>query len=254
MRRFAIRYMSTMSVLLCVSISAANQVSRVTFAVTPVQPLMDDRLSISVSGLPPNRLITVKAQSKAQDQLWWRSEAVFNSGPKGTIDLSTEAPVSGTYRGVDGILENDYTICAAWDKENPMRAAFVAGVVCRTLIALFAVSMPSRAQQQVIPVWPGVAPGSENWTQKEETTALPSLAAGGPLVRNVTQPTLTAFLPSSSAANRTAVIVCPGGGFHFLSWDSEGTAEANTSSRNWTDVFKRCTLRYTPRGALHARR
>ncbi len=94
------------------------------------------------------------------------------------------------------------------------------------LVALFAVSLTSLAQQQVIPVWPGVAPGSENWTEKEETTALPPFAAGGPLVRNVTQPTLTAFLPSSSAANGTAVIVCPGGGFHFLSWESEGTEVA----------------------------
>lgn len=64
---------------------------------------MDDRLSILVLGLPPNRLIIVKAKSKAQDQLWWRSEAVFNSGPEGTIDLSAQAPVSGTYQGVDGM-------------------------------------------------------------------------------------------------------------------------------------------------------
>jgi pimeloyl-ACP methyl ester carboxylesterase len=103
MTRFAIGSMNFMSVFLCVSIAAANQVSRVTFAVTPGQPLMDDRLNISVSGLPPNQLITVKAKSKAQDRLWWRSEAVFNSGPKGTIDLSTEAPIRGTYRRVDGM-------------------------------------------------------------------------------------------------------------------------------------------------------
>lgn len=118
-----------------------------------------------------------------------------------------------------------------------MRAAFIAGVVCRTLTVIFAVSMTSRAQQQVIPVWPGVAPGSENWTQKEETTTLPPLAAGGPLVRNVTQPTLTAFLPSAPAANRTAVIVCPGGGFHFLSWDSEGTEVARWLSARGIAAF-----------------
>jgi acetyl esterase/lipase len=52
------------------------------------------------------------------------------------------------------------------------------------------------------------------------------MAAGGPLIRNVTQPTLTAFLPNPSTANGTAVIVCPGGGFHFLSWESEGTEVA----------------------------
>jgi dienelactone hydrolase len=45
----------------------------------------------------------VKARSKAHDQLWWRSEAVFNSGAQGTIDLETQAPVSGSYRGIDGM-------------------------------------------------------------------------------------------------------------------------------------------------------
>src|SRR5262249_33580686 len=34
------------------------------------------------------------------------------------------------------------------------------------------------------------------------------------------------FLPEKSKANGTAVIVCPGGGVHFLSWESEGTQVA----------------------------
>jgi hypothetical protein len=33
----------------------------------------------------------------------------------------------------------------------------------------------------------------------------------------------SAFLPERSKANGTAVIVCPGGGFRFLEWESEGT-------------------------------
>jgi acetyl esterase/lipase len=41
-------------------------------------------------------------------------------------------------------------------------------------------------------------------------------------IRNVVRPTLTVFLPESAQANGTAVIVCPGGGFHFLSWEDEG--------------------------------
>ena len=103
MRHLAIRALSCLPLLLCAWIAAANQGPRATFVVAPAQPLMDDRLSISVSGLPPNRLITVKARSKAQDQLWWRSEAVFNSGVQGTIDLRAQAPVSGSYRGADGM-------------------------------------------------------------------------------------------------------------------------------------------------------
>jgi pimeloyl-ACP methyl ester carboxylesterase len=103
MRRLAIKYLSGLPLLLCAWIAAANQGPRVTFVVAPAPPLMDDRLSISMSGLPPNRLITLKAKSKAQDQLWWRSEAVFNTGPQGAINVETQAPVSGAYRGVDGM-------------------------------------------------------------------------------------------------------------------------------------------------------
>ena len=60
-------------------------------------------LGITISGLPANRLITIRAKSKAQDQLWWRSAAVFSSGPNGTIDLSSQAPISGAYRGADAM-------------------------------------------------------------------------------------------------------------------------------------------------------
>ena len=57
--------------------------------------------------------------------------------------------------------------------------------------------MPSTSQPTpkptVIPLWPGGAPGSESWTQKETLSALQS---GLKVIRNVTQPTLTAYLPA----------------------------------------------------------
>src|SRR5204863_422146 len=40
--------------------------------------------------------------------------------------------------------------------------------------------------------------------------------------RNVTLPALTAVLPHPSRATGTAVIICPGGGFHSLAIDHEG--------------------------------
>jgi acetyl esterase/lipase len=46
------------------------------------------------------------------------------------------------------------------------------------------------------------------------------------MVRNVTTPTLTAFLPDPAIATGAAVVICPGGGFRFLSWQSEGTEVA----------------------------
>ncbi|MBC7812161.1 MAG: hypothetical protein H7175_13485, partial [Burkholderiales bacterium] len=41
-------------------------------------------------------------------------------------------------------------------------------------------------------------------------------------LRNVTVPTLTAFLPDPSINTGTAMIVCPGGGLHILAIDYEG--------------------------------
>jgi acetyl esterase/lipase len=71
--------------------------------------------------------------------------------------------------------------------------------------------------QEVIPIWPGAAPGSESWTQKEET-----LQDTIRRVRNVTRPTLTVYIPPAASANGTAVVVCPGGGYRFLAIDYEG--------------------------------
>ncbi|MBZ5669538.1 MAG: alpha/beta hydrolase fold domain-containing protein [Acidobacteriia bacterium] len=70
----------------------------------------------------------------------------------------------------------------------------------------------------VINLWPGVAPGSEQWKQPE--TALGS--GGMKAIVNVSTPTLTAYLPDPSTATGTAVIIAPGGGFISLSINSEG--------------------------------
>lgn len=74
--------------------------------------------------------------------------------------------------------------------------------------------------QKVIRLYPGAAPGSENWTHKEKEYF--SQIWNTQVVTNVVEPTLTVFAPEASAANGTAVIICPGGGFHALSINSEG--------------------------------
>jgi len=53
-----------------------------------------------------------------------------------------------------------------------------------------------------------------------------SRAPFGTIVRNVSEPTLTAYLPDPAIATGTAVIVAPGGGFHMLSIENEGVAVA----------------------------
>jgi len=76
------------------------------------------------------------------------------------------------------------------------------------------------AGPQVINLWPGVAPGSEEWTQKERTE---ENTPKGTVVFNVVSPTLTAYLPERAKATGTGVIIAPGGAFVALAISREGT-------------------------------
>jgi len=68
-----------------------------------------------------------------------------------------------------------------------------------------------------LPASKGASRSSEVWNM---------LQAGNPVVRNVTQPTLTPVLPDPAKATGAAVIVAPGGGFLMLSMQTEGFAVA----------------------------
>lgn len=74
--------------------------------------------------------------------------------------------------------------------------------------------------QKVIRLYQGAAPGSENWTHQEKEYFSPIWNTQ--VVTNVSQPTLTAYVAAPEVASGTAVIICPGGGFHALSINSEG--------------------------------
>jgi acetyl esterase/lipase len=90
------------------------------------------------------------------------------------------------------------------------------------IIILFCLA--SVYAQEVIPLYEGQAPGSESWNWSEATYKNEAFNLN--IVYNVSQPTLTAFLPDEGKANGTAIIVAPGGAFHILSIDSEGYAVA----------------------------
>ena len=74
-------------------------------------------------------------------------------------------------------------------------------------------------QPQVIPLWADGEIDTTGWDQPEEIAFLRS---GLKVIRNVSQPTLTAYLPDPAIATGTAVIVCPGGAYHFLAFEHEG--------------------------------
>jgi len=77
-----------------------------------------------------------------------------------------------------------------------------------------------------IPLWPHGAPGARLSTGPEidTTTAKDGLVAGKPVIRlgNMTSPALTLYTPQGKNTG-AAVVVFPGGGYHILAIDLEGT-------------------------------
>jgi len=96
-----------------------------------------------------------------------------------------------------------------------MRRAFRGAAVGIVLT----LRMAGAASAQVVNLWPGVAPGSEGWTQQEKTYENTPV---GTVIQNVATPTLTAFLPDPARATGTAVIIAPGGYFVALAISREG--------------------------------
>lgn len=100
----------------------------------------------------------------------------------------------------------------------------------KTTTSFFALLLPAAllfAASDPIPLWPHGAPGEKGDLPPESDQTKPSdrPVAGKPVIRlgNVSQPTITIFSPSKEKQTGAAVLVCPGGGYHILAWDLEGT-------------------------------
>lgn len=80
---------------------------------------------------------------------------------------------------------------------------------------------------EVVRIWPGAAPGTEDWKAPEEQAdaTIPPIGKIH-VITNVTVPTLTVFRPATGKANGTAMVVLPGGSFRALAWDVDGLETA----------------------------
>jgi acetyl esterase/lipase len=86
---------------------------------------------------------------------------------------------------------------------------------------LFMILKLQANAQEIIPLYPPDAiPNSKPTTIVEKTE---KAGNGHMLTSNVSQPSLTVFLPEANKANGTAVIICPGGGYFLLAAEHEGT-------------------------------
>jgi acetyl esterase/lipase len=102
---------------------------------------------------------------------------------------------------------------------------------------------PPAEFANAIPLYKGVAPGSEEVKQKEKWARV----AGDYVARNVTSPTLTAFLPPKGNGTGAAVVVVPGGGFMVLAMKNEGLDVARyLTDRGVAAFVLKYRLRPTP--------
>jgi len=85
--------------------------------------------------------------------------------------------------------------------------------------------------QTVIPLYNGAAPGSENWNWDETQIKVDI----GTIVMDVSHPSLTAYIPANP--DGTAVIIAPGGAFHVLAFDLEGTEVAKRLNAKGITAF-----------------
>ena len=93
------------------------------------------------------------------------------------------------------------------------------------------------ASQEVVKIWPGKPPGTEDWTKAEsvEHTMVPDAGRVVEIVKNVSEPTLTVFRPDHPTG--AAMIVLPGGGWGALAWDLEGTEIAQWLTERGITAF-----------------
>jgi acetyl esterase/lipase len=78
---------------------------------------------------------------------------------------------------------------------------------------------PLPEPASVIPLYEGVAPGSENWDWEENTA---ESYRGLPIVQNVVKPVLMYYPPDPGTDVGTAMVIAPGGGFRNLMISYEG--------------------------------
>jgi acetyl esterase/lipase len=105
-----------------------------------------------------------------------------------------------------------------------------------SLLLLILITQASFSQKNdLVHLWPGKVPGEA----KEKSISVTGASENDNIIRisEVTDPAFEVFLPGNSVKNQAGVIICPGGGYHILAWDLEGTEIAAWLNKNGYAAF-----------------
>lgn len=115
-----------------------------------------------------------------------------------------------------------------------MRPLKIQALKGATSFVIFISAVLTAFGQEVIRLYPGKAPGSENWDWVEkETNPFPN----NRMLYNVSVPELIHFPAPDSKKTGTSILVAPGGAFHILSIDNEGIKVAEWLNSLGIDAF-----------------
>jgi acetyl esterase/lipase len=109
---------------------------------------------------------------------------------------------------------------------NLLKSCILAGLA----VAGWAQLAPPASE---IPLYPGVAPGSEKWNYPERTVG----TANRPEAQNIARPVLLYYPAEKANAVGTAMIVAPGGGFRGLMMSYEGVDVAKRLNQMGVEAF-----------------
>jgi len=115
------------------------------------------------------------------------------------------------------------------------RKICATGALVLAILAGFAITAWAQLAPPAreIPLYPGVAPGSENWDYQERAGGTPD----NPQALNIVRPVLLYYPADKSKAVGTAMIVAPGGGFRMLMMSYEGVDVAKRLNQMGVDAF-----------------
>ena len=82
-------------------LASAEAATELKIIAAPSVALYGEPFSWKVTGLQPGERVTLKADSTDARKNVWASEAVFQADASGTVDVSRQAPVSGSYAEAD---------------------------------------------------------------------------------------------------------------------------------------------------------
>lgn len=114
---------------------------------------------------------------------------------------------------------------------NPQKLSAI--LIAVAALALNAAAQPLPAPARVIPLYPGVAPGSENWHYDERAAG----TADKPQAQNIVRPVLLYYPADPAHSAGTAMIVAPGGGYRTLMMSYEGVDVAKRLNQMGIDAF-----------------